>query len=68
MVLWQDSWQDLAGYSPLWGSVYLFESRTLAHFLINSVYSIVSLTDYGTDYWGLSVVIAASSARHVKVH
>ena len=29
------------------GISYLFESRTLAHFLINSVYSIVSLTIMG---------------------
>ena len=29
------------------GISYLFESRTLAHFLINSVYSIVSLTVMG---------------------
>jgi len=29
------------------GIIYLFESRTLAHFLINSVYSIVSLTLMG---------------------
>ena len=30
------------------GISYLFEARTLAHFLINSVYSIVSLTIMGT--------------------
>jgi hypothetical protein len=29
------------------GIFYLFESRTLAHFLINSVYSIISLTVIG---------------------
>ncbi len=29
------------------GISYLFESRTLAHFLINSIYSIVSLTVMG---------------------
>jgi hypothetical protein len=29
------------------GIIYLFESRTLAHFLINSIYSIVSLTVMG---------------------
>jgi hypothetical protein len=29
------------------GIIYLFESRSLAHFLINSVYSIVSLTIMG---------------------
>ena len=29
------------------GIIYLFESRSLAHFLINSVYSIVSLTVMG---------------------
>ena len=29
------------------GISYLFESRTLVHFLINSVYSIVSLTIMG---------------------
>jgi hypothetical protein len=30
------------------GIIYLFESRSLAHFLINSMYSIVSLTIMGT--------------------
>jgi hypothetical protein len=29
------------------GIIYLFESRSLAHFLINSVYCIVSLTIMG---------------------
>jgi hypothetical protein len=29
------------------GIIYLFEARTLAHFLINSIYSVVSLTIMG---------------------
>lgn len=29
------------------GIIYLFEARTLAHFLINSIYSIISLTIMG---------------------
>jgi hypothetical protein len=35
------------------GISYLFESRTLAHFLINSVYSIISLTIMGLIIGGM---------------